>query len=224
MVAARAARTAPIRRSTRSRTAIATTSSTSPWRRRGYPKRWTGRPRRSPGGSPMRWTWSGCSRWRCSSIATGKVLVNEIAPRPHNSGHWTIDACPASQFELHIRAIAGLPLPPAIRHSDAVMKNLVGPDEAALWPDDPRHARVDPAPLRQGRGAARTQDGARHAAVPERLAARRVRHCRGARSCRSATGGGRSASRRLSARSRSRVCRHDRAWPGHPRLPFGGCT
>ena len=65
----------------------------------------------------------------------GKVLVNEIAPRPHNSGHWTIDACPASQFELHIRAIAGLPLPPAVRHSDAAMKNLVGPDETALWPE-----------------------------------------------------------------------------------------
>jgi 5-(carboxyamino)imidazole ribonucleotide synthase len=65
----------------------------------------------------------------------GGVLVNEIAPRPHNSGHWTIDACPASQFELHIRAIAGLPLPSAVRHSDAVMKNLVGPEEAALWPN-----------------------------------------------------------------------------------------
>jgi 5-(carboxyamino)imidazole ribonucleotide synthase len=64
----------------------------------------------------------------------GRVLVNEIAPRPHNSGHWTIDACPASQFELHIRSIAGLPLPPAVRHSDAVMKNLVGPEETALWP------------------------------------------------------------------------------------------
>ena len=66
--------------------------------------------------------------------ADGRVLVNEIAPRPHNSGHWTIDACPASQFELHIRAIAGLPLPPAMRHSDAVMKNLIGPEELALWP------------------------------------------------------------------------------------------
>ena len=63
----------------------------------------------------------------------GRVLANEIAPRPHNSGHWTIDACPASQFELHIRAVAGLPLPAATRHSDAVMKNIVGPDEAALW-------------------------------------------------------------------------------------------
>ena len=64
----------------------------------------------------------------------GALLVNEIAPRPHNSGHWTIDACPASQFELHIRAIAGLPLPAATRHSDAVMKNLVGPADMALWP------------------------------------------------------------------------------------------
>ncbi len=66
--------------------------------------------------------------------ADGRVLVNEIAPRPHNSGHWTIDACPVSQFEMHIRAVAGLPLPPATRHADAVMKNLVGPEEAALWP------------------------------------------------------------------------------------------
>ena len=67
--------------------------------------------------------------------AQGRVLVNELAPRPHNSGHWTIDACPASQFELHIRSIAGLPLHPAVRHSDAVMKNLVGPEETALWPE-----------------------------------------------------------------------------------------
>lgn len=64
----------------------------------------------------------------------GRVLVNELAPRPHNSGHWSIDACPASQFEMHIRAIAGLPLPRAVRHSDAVMKNLIGPEETALWP------------------------------------------------------------------------------------------
>jgi 5-(carboxyamino)imidazole ribonucleotide synthase len=64
----------------------------------------------------------------------GRVLVNEIAPRPHNSGHWTIEACPASQFALHVRAVAGLPLPPGLRHADAVMKNLVGPEEVALWP------------------------------------------------------------------------------------------
>ena len=66
--------------------------------------------------------------------ADGRLLVNEIAPRPHNSGHWTIDACPCSQFEMHIRAVAGLPLPPATRHSDAVMKNLIGPEDMALWP------------------------------------------------------------------------------------------
>ncbi len=65
----------------------------------------------------------------------GRVLVNEIAPRPHNSGHWTIDACPASQFELFVRAVAGLPLPHPRRHSDAVMKNLVGPEEMAFWPE-----------------------------------------------------------------------------------------
>ncbi len=65
---------------------------------------------------------------------TGRLLANEIAPRPHNSGHWTIDACPASQFELHIRAVAGLPLPPAVRHADAAMRNLVGPEGLALWP------------------------------------------------------------------------------------------
>ncbi|GAB0117671.1 5-(carboxyamino)imidazole ribonucleotide synthase [Acidisoma sp. 7E03] len=64
----------------------------------------------------------------------GALRVNEIAPRPHNSGHWTMDACPASQFEMHVRAVAGLPLPAATRHSDAVMKNLIGPDDMAQWP------------------------------------------------------------------------------------------
>jgi 5-(carboxyamino)imidazole ribonucleotide synthase len=66
--------------------------------------------------------------------ADGRVLANEIAPRPHNSGHWTLDACPANQFDLHVRAVAGLQLPPAVRHSDAVMKNLVGPEDMALLP------------------------------------------------------------------------------------------
>ena len=65
----------------------------------------------------------------------GRLLVNEIAPRPHNSGHWTMDACPVSQFEMHVRAVAGLALPPAARHSDALMKNLVGPEAMALWPE-----------------------------------------------------------------------------------------
>jgi 5-(carboxyamino)imidazole ribonucleotide synthase len=64
----------------------------------------------------------------------GKVLANEIAPRPHNSGHWTIEACFASQFEQHVRAVAGLKLGDPRRHADAVMVNLVGPDDMARWP------------------------------------------------------------------------------------------
>lgn len=62
----------------------------------------------------------------------GALLVNEIAPRVHNSGHWTIEACITSQFENHIRAVAGWPLGPTERHSDAVMENLIG-EEAADW-------------------------------------------------------------------------------------------
>jgi 5-(carboxyamino)imidazole ribonucleotide synthase len=58
----------------------------------------------------------------------GDVLVNELAPRPHNSGHWTIDACTTSQFEQFVRAVCGLPLGSPERHSDAVMKNLIGDD------------------------------------------------------------------------------------------------
>jgi 5-(carboxyamino)imidazole ribonucleotide synthase len=58
----------------------------------------------------------------------GAVLVNELAPRPHNSGHWTIDACLTSQFEQLVRAICGLPLGSPERHSDAVMKNMIGSD------------------------------------------------------------------------------------------------
>jgi 5-(carboxyamino)imidazole ribonucleotide synthase len=57
-----------------------------------------------------------------------KILVNELAPRPHNSGHWTIDACDVSQFEQTIRAVCGLPLGDPRRHHDARMLNLIGDD------------------------------------------------------------------------------------------------
>lgn len=67
-------------------------------------------------------------------LQNGDLLGNEIAPRPHNSGHWTMDACPASQFDQHIRAIAGLPLASPARLSDAVMRNLVGAEGMAKWP------------------------------------------------------------------------------------------
>jgi len=58
--------------------------------------------------------------------APARLIVNEIAPRVHNSGHWTIDACGVSQFENHIRAIAGWPLGSTERHSGAEMINLIG--------------------------------------------------------------------------------------------------
>lgn len=55
-----------------------------------------------------------------------RILVNEIAPRTHNSGHWTIDACATSQFENHVRAVCGLPILSPSRHSDAEMLNIIG--------------------------------------------------------------------------------------------------
>jgi 5-(carboxyamino)imidazole ribonucleotide synthase len=64
--------------------------------------------------------------------ANGDLLVNEIAPRVHNSGHWTIEACACSQFEQHIRAVAGWPLGDPRRHADAVMENIIGA-EADAW-------------------------------------------------------------------------------------------
>jgi 5-(carboxyamino)imidazole ribonucleotide synthase len=60
------------------------------------------------------------------------LIVNEMAPRVHNSGHWTIDACAVSQFENHMRAVAGWPLGTTERHSNARMENLIGA-EADGW-------------------------------------------------------------------------------------------
>ncbi|VTU41014.1 N5-carboxyaminoimidazole ribonucleotide synthase [Variovorax sp. PBS-H4] len=66
-------------------------------------------------------------------LADGALVVNEMAPRPHNSGHWTLDACDVSQFELQVRTLAGLPLNPPRQHSPALMLNLLG----ELWfPED----------------------------------------------------------------------------------------
>jgi 5-(carboxyamino)imidazole ribonucleotide synthase len=59
-------------------------------------------------------------------LAHGEVLVNELAPRPHNSGHYTINACPTSQFEQHVRAICGLPLGETAMSGAAAMVNLLG--------------------------------------------------------------------------------------------------
>jgi 5-(carboxyamino)imidazole ribonucleotide synthase len=68
-------------------------------------------------------------------LPDGRLLANEMAPRPHNSGHWTTDACLFGQFAMHVRAVAGLPLPDPGRHHDAVMKNLVGPESYGSWPE-----------------------------------------------------------------------------------------
>lgn len=70
--------------------------------------------------------------------ADGKVLVNEIAPRPHNSGHYTIDACRTNQFQQQMRAVCGLSLGDPTQHTPAVMINLLGdvwPDGGAAEPD-----------------------------------------------------------------------------------------
>ena len=65
-------------------------------------------------------------------LKDGQLAVNEFAPRVHNSGHWTLDACAVSQFEQHIRAICGWPLGDPARHSDAEMRNLIG-EEVEQW-------------------------------------------------------------------------------------------
>ncbi len=64
--------------------------------------------------------------------AKGDVFANEIAPRPHNSGHWTMDGCNVSQFEQHIRAVSGLPILKPRAHSRVTMLNLIGDDVNGL--------------------------------------------------------------------------------------------
>lgn len=69
------------------------------------------------------------------------LIVNEIAPRVHNSGHWTQNGCTICQFEQHIRAVAGWPLGDGSRHSDVVMENLIGDDMDRV----PQLAKTDAA-------------------------------------------------------------------------------
>lgn len=70
----------------------------------------------------------------------GKVIVNEIAPRPHNSGHYTIDACRTNQFQQQQRAVCGLPLGDPHQHTPAVMVNLLGD----VWPSPLKHPDWSP--------------------------------------------------------------------------------
>ncbi len=73
-------------------------------------------------------------------LSGGRLLVNEIAPRVHNSGHWTLDGCEVDQFEQHVRAVAGWPLGPTHALAQTEMINLIG-DEAEEW----RKLSADPA-------------------------------------------------------------------------------
>ena len=63
-------------------------------------------------------------------LATGELMVNEIAPRTHNSGHWTIEGCETSQFAQQVRAVCGLPLGSVAMRGGSAMANLLG----ELWP------------------------------------------------------------------------------------------
>jgi 5-(carboxyamino)imidazole ribonucleotide synthase len=65
-------------------------------------------------------------------LPSGELLINEIAPRPHNSGHYTLDACSVSQFEQQVRATSGMPLGEVRLLSPAVMVNLIG-DDATIF-------------------------------------------------------------------------------------------
>lgn len=72
-------------------------------------------------------------------VSQGQLVVNEMAPRPHNSGHYTIDACVTNQFEQQVRALCGLPLGQARAHSASVMVNLLGD----LWYDGEQYREPD---------------------------------------------------------------------------------
>jgi 5-(carboxyamino)imidazole ribonucleotide synthase len=73
-------------------------------------------------------------------LQDGRLVANEMAPRPHNSGHWTMDGCDTSQFGQQVRAMAGLPLVEPRRHSAALMLNLLGD----LWFDRDTEVRREP--------------------------------------------------------------------------------
>ena len=84
----------------------------------------------------------------------GRLLVNEIAPRVHNSGHWTIEGCETGQFAQHVRAVCGLPLGSTVRRANAAMKNLIGAD-VERW----RALAADPTAHLHLYGKAQTRAG-----------------------------------------------------------------
>ena len=106
-------------------------------------------------------------------LRDGSLVVNELAPRVHNSGHWTIEGAATSQFEQHIRAICGLGLGSTDALSPTAMANLLGAGPQAAGAADrggrrARGSRRPPASVRQAAGLRTPQDGARHGARPDR--------------------------------------------------------
>ena len=116
-----------------------------------------------------RWTSSARSPPSCSCCATARSLVNELAPRVHNCGHWTIEGAATSQFEQHIRAICGLGLGSTAALSPTAMVNLLGSRSQAAGAARrcrcrPRRPGRPPPSLRQATGLRTPQDGACHGA------------------------------------------------------------
>ena len=127
--------------------------------------------RTSPGAPSRRSTAWAPSASRCSCSPTARCVINELAPRPHNSGHYTIDACWTSQFDNHVRAVLGLPLgETGLRAPAAVMVNLLGtlsePHQCRTCARRAVHVRP---PLREDRQSARAQNGPRDGGRRTRL-------------------------------------------------------
>ena len=95
-------------------------------------------------------------------VSDGELLMNEMAPRPHNSGHYTLDACVTDQFEEQVRAMAGLPLGEPTLLSPVAMVNLLGDLWAlgAALGTRPRGSPREAASLREEGTPSRSQDGA----------------------------------------------------------------
>jgi 5-(carboxyamino)imidazole ribonucleotide synthase len=112
---------------------------------------------------------------------SGKILVNELAPRPHNSGHWSIEGCATSQFEQHVRAVCGLPLGSVELLRPSAMANLLGDlwregephwDAALALPNVHLHlyGKREPRPRRKMGHITATADSAEKAATVVREA------------------------------------------------------
>ena len=132
--------------------ARAITSSISPSRPRGCLRPWPPRPCASRARSWNELEYVGVLCVEFFLTRDGQLLVNEIAPRPHNSGHLTFDACLTSQFEQQVRAVCGLPLGSTAQMRPAAMVNLLGDlwmDGEPDWSGAPGATGREAAPVRQ---------------------------------------------------------------------------